>query len=98
MSRRRDDGAPSSPLPAAFVARLRSWWDEDEAEALAAALDGSPEAGLRIQHDRIDAAQVATLYSDGGLAARLLTALLADGAHPDAATLAHELIEEARKP
>jgi DNA repair exonuclease SbcCD nuclease subunit len=49
-------------------------------------------------HDRIDAAQVATLYSDGGLAARLLTALLADGAHPDAATLAHELIEEARKP
>ncbi|MFM8733675.1 MAG: exonuclease SbcCD subunit D [Pirellulales bacterium] len=48
--------------------------------------------------DRIDAAKVAELYSDGGLAARLLTALLADPQHPDAATLAHELIEEARTP
>jgi DNA repair exonuclease SbcCD nuclease subunit len=47
-------------------------------------------------HDRLDAAQVATLYSDGGLAARLLMGLLADGTHPDAATLAHELIEEIR--
>jgi exonuclease SbcD len=49
-------------------------------------------------HARIDAAQIAALYSDHGLAARLLTALLGDDAHPDAATLAHELIEEARKP
>jgi len=48
-------------------------------------------------HDRIDAARVAALYSDKGLAARLLTALLADTSHPDAATLAHELIEEAKK-
>ena len=47
-------------------------------------------------HGRIDAAQVASTYSDDGLAARLLTALLADEAHPDAATLAHELIQEAR--
>ncbi len=49
-------------------------------------------------HDRIDAAQIAATYSDQGLAARLLTALLNDAARPDAATLAHELIEEARKP
>lgn len=47
-------------------------------------------------HGRIDAAQVASIYSDDGLAARLLTALLADEAHPDAATLAHELIQEVR--
>ena len=47
-------------------------------------------------HGRIDAVQVASIYSDDGLAARLLTALLADEAHPDAATLAHELIQEVR--
>ena len=48
-------------------------------------------------HGRIDAAQVASIYSDDGLAARLLMGLLADDAHPDAATLAHELIQEVRK-
>ena len=47
-------------------------------------------------HGRIDAAQVASIYSDDGLAARLLTALLADVAYPDAATVAHELIQEVR--
>lgn len=45
-------------------------------------------------HDRIDAAQVEARYRSGGLAHRLLTALLADAEHPDAATLAHELIQE----
>jgi uncharacterized membrane-anchored protein YjiN (DUF445 family) len=45
-------------------------------------------------HDRIDAAQIDREYRSGGLAQRLLTALLADTDHPDAATLAHRLIEE----
>jgi DNA repair protein SbcD/Mre11 len=45
-------------------------------------------------HDRIDAAQIKERYRSGGLAQRLLTALLADTDHPDAATLAHQLIEE----
>ncbi|MFZ4638206.1 MAG: metallophosphoesterase family protein [Pirellulales bacterium] len=45
-------------------------------------------------HDRIDAAQIEREYRSGGLAQRLLTALLADADHPDAATLAHQLIEE----
>ena len=45
-------------------------------------------------HDRIDAAQIEERYRSGGLAQRLLTALLADADHPDAATLAHQLIEE----
>ena len=45
-------------------------------------------------HDRIDAAQIGERYRNGGLAQRLLTALLADTDHPDAATLAHRLIEE----
>jgi len=45
-------------------------------------------------HDRIDAAQIEQRYRSGGLAQRLLTALLEDGDHPDAATLAHQLIEE----
>ena len=45
-------------------------------------------------HDRIDAAQIEQRYRSGGLAQRLLTALLADKDHPDAATLAHQLIEE----
>lgn len=45
-------------------------------------------------HDRIDAAQIEQRYRSGGLAQRLLTALLADADHPDAATLAHQLIEE----
>lgn len=45
-------------------------------------------------HDRIDAAQIEERYRSGGLAHRLLSALLADADHPDAATLAHQLIEE----
>ena len=45
-------------------------------------------------HDRIDAAQIEREYRSGGLAQRLLTSLLADTDHPDAATLAHRLIEE----
>lgn len=45
-------------------------------------------------HDRIDAAQIEQRYRSGGLAQRLLTALLTDADHPDAATLAHQLIEE----
>ena len=45
-------------------------------------------------HDRIDATQIEQRYRGGGLAQRLLTALLADADHPDAATLAHQLIEE----
>ena len=45
-------------------------------------------------HDRIDATQIEREYRSGGLAQRLLTALLADADHPDAATLAHRLIEE----
>ncbi|MFM9195020.1 MAG: exonuclease SbcCD subunit D [Planctomycetia bacterium] len=46
-------------------------------------------------HDRLDARQIADRYRSGGLAEQLLTALLADADHPDAATLAHELIEQA---
>lgn len=46
-------------------------------------------------HDPLDAATIETTYRRGGLAERLLTTLLADTDHPDAATLAHELIEEA---
>lgn len=42
----------------------------------------------------LDATTVATQYRDGGLAARLLAALLDDPEHPDAATLAHDLIQE----
>jgi DNA repair exonuclease SbcCD nuclease subunit len=45
-------------------------------------------------HDRIDAAQIEQKYRSGGLAQRLLTVLLEDADHPDAATLAHQLIEE----
>jgi len=45
-------------------------------------------------HDRIDATQIAQRFRSGGLAQRLLTALLDDKDHPDAATLAHQLIEE----
>jgi predicted phosphodiesterase len=45
-------------------------------------------------HERIDAAQIDARYRTGGLAHRLLTALVVSEAHPDAATLAHELIEE----
>ncbi len=45
-------------------------------------------------HDRIDAAQVEQRYRSGGLAQRLLSALLADTDHPDAATLAHQVIQE----
>lgn len=45
-------------------------------------------------HDPLDAATIEQTYRRGGLAERLLTALVADAEHPDAATLAHELIEE----
>ncbi len=45
-------------------------------------------------HDRIDVAQIEQRYRSGGLAQRLLKALVDDPDHPDAATLAHQLIEE----
>jgi DNA repair exonuclease SbcCD nuclease subunit len=48
-------------------------------------------------HEPLDAAMVEATYRRGGLAARLLTALLADSDHPDAATLAHELLSEAAR-
>jgi len=46
-------------------------------------------------YEPLDAATIEQTYRRGGLAERLLTALVADAEHPDAATLAHELIEEA---
>ncbi|MCE9629157.1 MAG: DNA repair exonuclease [Planctomycetia bacterium] len=49
-------------------------------------------------HDRIDAAQIEARYRSGGLAHRLLTSLLEDAEHPDAATLAHQLIEKVAQP
>lgn len=48
-------------------------------------------------HDRLSPEQVASRYRSGGLVDRLLMALLADEAHPDAALLADELVVEARK-
>jgi len=47
-------------------------------------------------HQRIDAAEIQARHPEGGLAHRLLTALLEDADHPDAATLAHELIQEVK--
>ncbi len=48
-------------------------------------------------HEPLDAAMIEATYRRGGLAERLLTALLADTDHPDAATLAHELVSEAAR-
>jgi hypothetical protein len=48
-------------------------------------------------HERLSPEHVASRYRSGGLVDRLLTALLADEAHPDAALLADELVVEARK-
>jgi exonuclease SbcD len=47
-------------------------------------------------HRQIDDETISEKYPDGGLAARLLAGLLKDTDHPDAAALAHELIEESR--
>ena len=44
--------------------------------------------------ERLDMACIAKDYRPGGLAARLLSALVEGTEHPDAATLAHELIQE----
>jgi hypothetical protein len=70
-----------------------------EREDLAAKIDRLRPTFLNLSeesdiHDRIDGAQIAQRYRSGGLAQRLLTALLDDPDHPDAATLAHQLIEE----
>jgi len=81
-------------LSGRLAAAERAALDEGIAALRPSFLNLSDES---VVHDRIDVAQVAKLYSDGGLAARLLTGLLADAAHPDAATLAHDLIEKARK-
>jgi DNA repair exonuclease SbcCD nuclease subunit len=48
-------------------------------------------------HNRIDLADVARLYPNEGLCSKLLTVLLGGAHDPDAATLAHGLIEEAKK-
>ncbi|MEI6636454.1 MAG: metallophosphoesterase [Planctomycetota bacterium] len=70
-----------------------------ERAELMAAIDRLRPAFLSLTNesniqDRIDAAQIEHRYRSGGLAQRLLTALLEDQDHPDAATLAHQLIEE----
>jgi exonuclease SbcD len=70
-----------------------------ERAELAAAIDRLRHGFLSLTdeldiRDRIDAPQIEARHRKGGLAHRLLTALLADKHHPDAATLAHELIEE----
>ena len=74
-----------------------------ERETLDAAVDEMRRRFLAISEERdlrrrIDAAQVDACYRTGGLAHRLLTTLLADEEHPDASTLAHELIEEVARP
>lgn len=48
-------------------------------------------------HEPLDAAMIEATYRRGGLAERLLTALRADTDHPDAATLAHDLLSEAAR-
>ncbi len=90
--------APATILDLQLSGRLA----RDERAALDEGIGSLDEAFLHVSHegfihDRIDAAKVAATYRSGGLAQRLITALLADGAHPEAATLAHELIEEASK-
>jgi len=72
---------------------------EEEQADLVAAIDRLQPGFLNLTvesdiHGRIDAARIAARYPEGGLAQRLLTALVADAGHPEAATLAHELIEE----
>lgn len=81
----------SGRLSAAERATLDTAIEEMRPRCLALSTD-------RDIHDRIDVAEVDARYRTGGLAHRLLTALLADEAHPDAATLAHELIEEVARP
>jgi len=88
-------GAGSTVLDLQISGRLSA----DERAHLTAEIDGLRPGFLSLSvesdvHDRIDAAQIARKYRSGGLAQRLLTALLADTDHPDAATLAHQLIEE----
>lgn len=73
-----------------------------ERAALTAAIDRLRPRFLNLTeqcdiHDRIDATQIEAHHREGGLAHTLLTALLTDTEHPDAATLAHELIEEAKR-
>lgn len=47
--------------------------------------------------DRLTAEEIATQYPEGTLAHRLLTTLIGDETHPQAAALAYDLIEEARE-
>ena len=91
--------APSTVLDLQLTGRLSA----AERDALDAAIDRMRPRFLALSeerdiHDRIDAAQLAARYRTGGLAHRLLTALLDDAEHPDAATLAHELIQEVGRP
>ncbi|NBP88011.1 MAG: hypothetical protein EBU59_05785 [Planctomycetia bacterium] len=45
-------------------------------------------------HEQIDRERIAATYASGGLAERLLSRLVDDKNHPDAVTLAHDLIQE----
>jgi len=88
--------APSTVLDLRLSGRLST----AERTHLTAEIDRLRPAFLNLTddlgdiHDRIDAAQIEERYRSGGLAQRLLSALLEDADHPDAATLAHQLIEE----
>ena len=45
-------------------------------------------------HDQVDQERIEATYTTGGLAERLLKRLVDDTEHPDAVTLAHDLIQE----
>lgn len=80
--------------------QLSGWLSATDRSHLTAEIDRLRPTFLNLTddlgdiHDRIGAAQIEQRYRSGGLAQRLLTALLTDADHPDAATLAHQLIEE----
>lgn len=59
MSRGADPDRPRSAIPDGFARRMRAWLGDDEAEALLDALDRPAERGLRVQHDRIRADDLA---------------------------------------
>jgi exonuclease SbcD len=95
----RDLQATPTILDLQLVGRLSAAERTELETAIEAMRSGFLAIGLENEglRERIDAEQIAARYRGGGLAERLLLALLDDMEHPDAATLAHELIDEASK-
>lgn len=88
-----------TPAETVLDLQLSGQLGKEDQQKLRAAINTLSDQYLRLSveqdlRDRIDAGMIAATYRSGSLAERLIMALVDDRDFPDAATLAHEIIQE----